>query len=81
MDAMTSDRPYRKGMSREVALSEIAKGSGTHFHPLVAQAVLDAVKSGALTVAPQESLFKDAPVIGAFENPISQTLPPIARKA
>jgi HD-GYP domain-containing protein (c-di-GMP phosphodiesterase class II) len=86
MDAMTSDRPYRKGMSMEVALSEIAKGAGTHFHPEVAQAVLAAAKSGALSVAAQESMFKDAPVVGAFENPLSTptatpTLPPVARKA
>jgi len=81
LDAMTSDRPYRKGMSIEVALSEIAKGAGTHFHPAVAAAVLEAARSGALTVAPSDSMFVDAPVIGAFENPISQTLPPVARKA
>ena len=81
MDAMTSDRPYRKGMSMEVALSEITKGAGTHFHPEVAEAVLEAARTGALSIAPQESLFADAPVVGAFENPISQTRPPVARKA
>ena len=81
VDAMTSDRPYRKGMSIEVALSEISKGAGTHFHPAVAQAVVEAARSGALSVAPQESLFKDAPVVGAFENPIAQSLPPLAREA
>ncbi len=30
-DAMTSDRPYRKGMSKEKALSEIQKGAGTQY--------------------------------------------------
>jgi len=30
-DAMTSDRPYRKGMPREKALSEIQKGAGTQY--------------------------------------------------
>jgi len=32
-DAMTSDRPYRKAMSREKALMEIEKNIGTQFCP------------------------------------------------
>ena len=32
-DAMTSDRPYRKGLPLEIALSEIEKGAGTQFDP------------------------------------------------
>ena len=71
IDAMTSDRPYRKGMSLEVAIEEVRRGSGTHFHPDVAEAVLDAVAAGRLELIPQESLYKDAPKIGAFENPVA----------
>jgi HD-GYP domain-containing protein (c-di-GMP phosphodiesterase class II) len=37
-DAMTSDRPYRKGLSLEVALSEIEKGAGKQFDPRLAPA-------------------------------------------
>ncbi len=37
-DAMTSDRPYRKGMSRDEALGEIEANMGSQFHPLVAKA-------------------------------------------
>jgi GAF domain-containing protein len=70
IDAMTSDRPYRKGMSLEVALEEVRNGAGTHFHPDVAEAVLDAVANGTLKVVPQTSLHPDAPVVGAFENPV-----------
>src|SRR6202022_1843590 len=69
-DAMTSDRPYRKGMSEEIALAEIQKGAGTHFHPAVAQAVLISARKGDFKVIPQESYFKDAPLLGAFENPV-----------
>ena len=69
IDAMTSDRPYRKGMSLEVAVGQVRDGAGTHFHPDVAEAVLDATKKGTLKVIPQESLYRDAPTIGAFENP------------
>lgn len=32
-DAMTSDRPYRKGMSMEVALNELIRCKGTQFDP------------------------------------------------
>jgi HD-GYP domain-containing protein (c-di-GMP phosphodiesterase class II) len=71
IDAMTSDRPYRKGMSLEVAIDQVRHGAGTQFHPDVAEAVLDAVATGKLKLIPQVSLYKDAPKIGAFENPVS----------
>ena len=32
-DAMTSDRPYRKGMSWETALAEVTRGAGRQFDP------------------------------------------------
>lgn len=32
-DAMTSDRPYRKALSKEEALEEIRVNAGTQFHP------------------------------------------------
>ena len=71
IDAMTSDRPYRKGMSLEVAIDQVRLGAGTHFHPDVAEAVLDSVATGKLKLIPQVSLYEDAPKIGAFENPVS----------
>jgi len=40
MDAMTSDRPYRKALSFETALEEIRICSGTQFDPRVASAFL-----------------------------------------
>ncbi len=79
IDAMTSDRPYRKGMSLEVAIDQVRQGSGTHFHPDVAEAVLDAAHNGTLKLISQESLYKDAPAIGAFENPVSEDPRPTAR--
>ncbi|HSS61895.1 MAG TPA: GAF domain-containing protein, partial [Candidatus Limnocylindrales bacterium] len=71
IDAMTSDRPYRRGMSMGVAVEQVRQGAGTHFHPDVAEAVMDAVANGSLTLIPQKSLHPDAPSIGAFENPTS----------
>jgi putative nucleotidyltransferase with HDIG domain len=40
-DAMTSDRPYRKGMPVEVAFLEIEKGKGKQFDPAFAAAFLE----------------------------------------
>ncbi|MCL2335060.1 MAG: GAF domain-containing protein [Endomicrobia bacterium] len=34
-DAMTSDRPYRKALPKEFAISELKKGAGTQFDPSV----------------------------------------------
>jgi len=40
LDAMTSDRPYRKALSFETAWDEICSCSGTQFDPRVAEAFL-----------------------------------------
>ena len=40
-DAMTSDRPYRKAMTLEMALTEIQLGSGTQFDPQVADIFIE----------------------------------------
>ena len=40
LDAMTSDRPYRKAMSYETALAEVRRCSGTQFDPRVVEAFL-----------------------------------------
>lgn len=34
-DAMTSDRPYRKALSLDVAITELAENSGTQFDPAI----------------------------------------------
>jgi len=44
-DAMTSDRPYRRAMSREAAIEEIARCAGTQFDPELAGIFIDIVKS------------------------------------
>lgn len=38
LDAMTSDRPYRKGLSFDAAKAEILRLTGTQFDPLVVEA-------------------------------------------
>jgi len=47
-DAMTSDRPYRKGMSLEQAIQELKRNSGTQFDPRVVEMFLYLLESGAL---------------------------------
>jgi HD-GYP domain-containing protein (c-di-GMP phosphodiesterase class II) len=44
-DAMTTDRPYRPGLSPEAALMEIERNAGSQFHPAVAKAFV-AVQRG-----------------------------------
>lgn len=39
-DALTSDRPYRRGWLREKTLEHIASLSGSHFDPQVVDAFL-----------------------------------------
>jgi putative nucleotidyltransferase with HDIG domain len=40
-DAMTSDRPYRRALTREQALTEVERCSGTQFDPRIAQVFLE----------------------------------------
>ena len=40
-DAMTSDRPYRKALAKEAAITEIAKNSGTQFDPTIVKLFLE----------------------------------------
>jgi putative nucleotidyltransferase with HDIG domain len=53
-DAMTTDRPYRRGLSKDEALDEIVRNMGTQFHPEVAAAFV-AVQCGI----PLEDVFTD----------------------
>jgi hypothetical protein len=50
-------------------VEQVRAGAGTHFHPDVAEAVLDSVNNGSFKVIAQQSMYVDAPTIGAFENP------------
>lgn len=48
-DAITSDRPYRKASSKEAAIAEIAKNSGTQFDPEIVKLFIE----GMLTFDPE----------------------------
>jgi putative nucleotidyltransferase with HDIG domain len=47
-DAMTSDRPYRKALSHELAIQEIHNHSGTQFDPAVAAAFISMCQENQL---------------------------------
>lgn len=47
-DAMTSDRPYRKGLSQEAAIEEIKRCAGAQFHPLPVKAMIELYEAGRI---------------------------------
>jgi HD-GYP domain-containing protein (c-di-GMP phosphodiesterase class II) len=49
-DAMTSDRPYRRGLSLERAQDAILAGSGTQFDPEVARVMLHVLGDRSLVI-------------------------------
>lgn len=57
-DAMTSDRPYRKGMSKEKALAEIEKGSHTQYDPHLAMKFIFMMKQYGKSKCPSQATCK-----------------------
>jgi PAS domain S-box/PAS domain S-box/diguanylate cyclase (GGDEF) domain len=52
-DAMTNDRPYRKACSKEVAIKEILKYSGTQFDPVLVEHFINIItkeKTGSYNI-------------------------------
>jgi putative nucleotidyltransferase with HDIG domain len=47
-DAMTSDRPYRRGLAPEIAYEELHRHTGTQFFPDVVDALVELHQTGAL---------------------------------
>ena len=48
IDAITSDRPYRKGRSLSSAIEEIERFSGSQFNPVVVDACVSAYRKGKI---------------------------------
>ena len=48
LDAMTSNRPYRKGLDPEFAIGEIEKGKETQFDPLIVDALVQCYREGKI---------------------------------
>lgn len=47
-DAMTTDRPYRRGLSLEQAVYELKKNSSKQFDPVLVETFIKMIKSGKL---------------------------------
>jgi putative two-component system response regulator len=47
-DAMTSDRPYRRGMRSEIAVERLHQASGTQFDPSVVESFAECLAEGAV---------------------------------
>lgn len=49
-DAMTSDRPYRKGLSQQIAIDRLREAAGTQFDPQVVDCFAHCLNEGLLGV-------------------------------
>ncbi len=58
-DAITTDRPYRKGLSLDCALSEIEKGAGSQFDPKLASLFVQLVRNHSIVLAKQNAVHMD----------------------
>ena len=54
-DAMTTDRPYRKGLSLDQALYELKKNAGTQFDPKYVEVFIAFVNKGGLSALKLEN--------------------------
>jgi HD-GYP domain-containing protein (c-di-GMP phosphodiesterase class II) len=50
-NAMTTDRPYRAGMSPEAAIKELIDNAGTQFDPIAVAGLVSVIEQGIPTVA------------------------------
>jgi HD-GYP domain-containing protein (c-di-GMP phosphodiesterase class II) len=55
-DAITSNRPYRKGLDPDAAIAAIVKGRGAQFDPVIVDALVECYREGNIGRVIQESL-------------------------
>jgi len=88
LDAMTSDRPYRKGTSFANAVSEISRCANTQFDPEVVRAFLDIGEAGLMKIRDDmivrkaeiakknAELLRNKTPTNGHENSTGETTPP-----
>jgi len=64
-DAMTSDRPYQRGMPVEDALDELRRCSGTQLDPCVVDVLLGLIQDGGLVAQPVVDPSRLSPIAGS----------------
>ena len=52
---MTTDRPYRKGLSVEYAMDELERGAGTQFDPQLTMTFVQLIRSRSIKLSAQAS--------------------------
>ena len=60
-DAMTTDRPYRKGLPLEYALEELRKGAGKQLDPSLTQVFIHLIRSRSIPLSPQAAVNSKKP--------------------
>jgi len=65
LDAMTSDRPYRKGTTFANAIAEITRCGGTQFDPAVVEAFLAVGEERLIAIKQEMVLRKNSPADAA----------------
>ena len=58
VDAMTTDRPYRKALSFEVVISELTKHRGTQFDPRLVDCTINSVSVRRVTTSQEEATLE-----------------------
>lgn len=61
LDAMTSERPYRRALSNEDIVTEFRKNTGKQFDPKVVTALASALKKGEIHISPRRKGSKITP--------------------
>ena len=75
-EAMTSDRPYRRGMTIGDALDELRRCAGDHFDPLVVAAFAGLIEGGGM---PVHAVRSEAAPATASARPPRRALAPRRR--
>jgi hypothetical protein len=62
IDAMTTDRPYRKRLSLEIVIAELQKCRGTQFDPAIVDVAVSSVAVRRLIAGPSGSVEETVPL-------------------
>jgi len=80
LSAMTHDRPYRKGLTLEAAVSEIRAGAGSQFDPDLTEKFILCVASGSAALRDEQRHYVSNPLaMDPDETPVIRGLTGILR--